>query len=100
MREDSDMRRSRGVSAPFAASTTARPRCRCSTPVGVEVDDARGPPCIAHVSTRITVDSGRTSQRPVSTAFGIIDASVDDLAFTSHPKPMQYPQCMHGGRPS
>jgi hypothetical protein len=96
-RADSDSNNSRGVSAPFALSTTAFARCDCIVPSSSQYSTSFARP-LASVSMRATVQPVRSSQLPLASASGIIVTSVDDFADTSQPKPLQKPQWMHGGR--
>src|SRR6185503_6297613 len=97
--DDAERSSSRVVSAPFAATMTARERCRRSFPSRSQYATPVVRP-LAFVSTRNAVDSARTSQRPVATAFGMTVARVDDLAPNSHPYNEQCPHARHGERPS
>src|SRR5882762_744989 len=83
-RFDFELSNSRGVSAPFAHTTTALARWKISflppskylTPVTRPRGDT---------STLRAYELGRISQRPVATAFGMTVTSELDLARTSQP---------------
>src|SRR3990172_7753186 len=92
-RRDAESNSRRAVSAPFALRTMARARCACSRPSLSQYRTRVTRPA-SLVSILNTVDSGRISQRPVASANGIMDASEEDLAPTSHPKKKQKPQWM------
>src|SRR4051812_24260529 len=94
-----ELSKSRGVSAPFAHTTTALARWKISFFAASKYFTPVARPC-ASVSTLRTYEFGRISQRPVVTAFGIIVTSELDFARTSQPKPRQKPHCTHAERPS
>src|SRR6187200_3174727 len=81
---DADMRSSRAVSAQFAGTLTARAVRRRSRPSLSTYTTPEARP-FALVSTRTTVASVRTSQRPVAIALGITVTSDDPFAPNSHP---------------
>src|SRR6185503_14318296 len=97
-RFDLEFNNSRGVSAPLAQTKTAFARWKISFLSASKYLTPVARP-LASVSTFLTYEFGRTSQRPVATAFGIIVTSELDFARTSQPKPRQKPHCAHPERP-
>ena len=90
---------SRGVSAPFAHTTTAFARWKISFLSASKYFTPVARP-FASVSIFRAYELGRISQRPVATAFGMTVTSELDFARTSQPKPSQKPHCTHCDRPS
>src|SRR6185503_5670129 len=96
---DFEFRSSFGVSTPLAQTTTAFARWNTSallpskyfTPVTRPFDDS---------SIFRTYELGRTSHRPVATAFGIVVTNELPLARTSQPNPRHRPHWTHPERPS
>src|SRR6476646_8386345 len=97
-RFDFEFSNNRGVSAPFAQTTTAFARWKISflSPSKYFTPVTRP---LSFVSIFRTYEFGRTSHLPLATATGMTLTSELDLAPTSQPKPRQKPHCTHCARP-
>src|SRR5579864_8918056 len=91
-RFDFDIRSKRGVSAPFAQTTTAFARCRCSCLRASKYSTPSTWP-LWLIEILRTYEFARISQRPVLSATGITEARVLDLAPHSQPNISHHPQC-------